>query len=351
MKSAQVAVVPFGLGIGDLVNMRPLVNIIRAHYPDRTMGVVAPKELAWLLPHGTHPLTDARGLSAWKRPSPDDLFSRIVGRLTVGQISPLVRALPVSALARGLDADLRARGHSVVVNLLGDFAALNLDKHWTLGPSNEERSHVIDLLTASLRARGMAVDSGTLKPGLTLPRRRPLNAPAIILYPAAGSTLKEAPIGLWEVVARELVRAGLRPLLLTAPGRDLSQRVFHRVPGCVLLSSTDLPMVASWIAGADMFISPDTGLLHIAAAVGVPFIGLFGSTDPRFTGPYPGHAGLIVETPARHREVCRSCWTAQILPIARCPIYGPETCLGSIEPEAVLDAIWRLTATAVKASL
>lgn len=50
--------------------------------------------------------------------------------------------------------------------------------------------------------------------------------------------------------------------------------------------ATDLPQLAALIAEADLFISGDTGPLHMAVAVGTPAVGLYGATRPTDSGPY-----------------------------------------------------------------
>ena len=63
------------------------------------------------------------------------------------------------------------------------------------------------------------------------------------------------------------------------------------------------------IRGCDLVISPDTSALHIAHAMGIPVIGLFGHTNPWRVGPYEQYHDLIVDrytdpgevpTPARY---------------------------------------------------
>ncbi|MBI4519443.1 MAG: hypothetical protein HY701_01285, partial [Gemmatimonadetes bacterium] len=49
------------------------------------------------------------------------------------------------------------------------------------------------------------------------------------------------------------------------------------------------------IQGSDLVISPDTGPLHIAHALGVPVIGLYGHTNPHRTGPYCRFLDLVID--------------------------------------------------------
>ena len=55
----------------------------------------------------------------------------------------------------------------------------------------------------------------------------------------------------------------------------------------VIAPSTDLPQLAAMLSLADMFIGCDTGPLHIAAAVGTPCVGLYGTTRPQDSGAWP----------------------------------------------------------------
>jgi heptosyltransferase I len=51
-----------------------------------------------------------------------------------------------------------------------------------------------------------------------------------------------------------------------------------------------------WILdGSRLLISPDTGPLHIARALGTPAVGLFGYTNPKRSGPYRAYTDLIVD--------------------------------------------------------
>ena len=55
----------------------------------------------------------------------------------------------------------------------------------------------------------------------------------------------------------------------------------------VIAPSTDLPQLAAMLSLADMLIGCDTGPLHIAAAVGTPCVGLYGTTRPQDSGAWP----------------------------------------------------------------
>ena len=54
----------------------------------------------------------------------------------------------------------------------------------------------------------------------------------------------------------------------------------------IMAPDTDLQHLAALIESSDLFISNDTGPLHMAVAVGTPTIGLYGATKPGDSGPY-----------------------------------------------------------------
>jgi heptosyltransferase I len=55
-----------------------------------------------------------------------------------------------------------------------------------------------------------------------------------------------------------------------------------------------------WLTQAcDVVVSPDTGPLHIARAVGTPVVGMYGFTNPRRAGPYRAFSDLVVDGYAR----------------------------------------------------
>jgi lipopolysaccharide heptosyltransferase II len=110
-----------------------------------------------------------------------------------------------------------------------------------------------------------------------------------------------------ESVAREVVSL-------------VSENVFD------LVGRTSLREAVGIIARAKMCIGPDTGLMHLAAAVGTPVISLWGATDPQRTGPY-GFEALAIKGQAD----CSPCYRKS------CPIG--RVCMRSITPDAIVEKI------------
>jgi len=68
----------------------------------------------------------------------------------------------------------------------------------------------------------------------------------------------------------------------------LGRRFAKKVPETInLIGRTSLLELTALMDRVRVFVTQDTGALHVASASGVPLVGLFGVSDPRHTGPYP----------------------------------------------------------------
>ncbi|MBI3812203.1 MAG: glycosyltransferase family 9 protein [Nitrospirae bacterium] len=106
-------------------------------------------------------------------------------------------------------------------------------------------------------------------------------------------------------VADRLVKDhGIRLLILWGPGeRPLAERIARSMSETfVIAPETDLKLLAALIKRCRLVITGDTGPLHIAAALAVPTVALFGPSDPARNGPYgQGHAVIrSLIPPATH---------------------------------------------------
>lgn len=125
------------------------------------------------------------------------------------------------------------------------------------------------------------------------------DAPAVI-NPGAGWTSKLWPPERFGAVARLLGRRhGLVSLIVWGGDaeRTAAERIVEEAGGeAVLAPATSLPELAEVAARARVFISSDTGPLHLAAAAGTPCVGLFGPVPASRNGPY-GPLHCTVEPP------------------------------------------------------
>jgi heptosyltransferase-1 len=93
-----------------------------------------------------------------------------------------------------------------------------------------------------------------------------------------------------------------------------------------LTGRTSLREAVGLLARARFSVGPDSGLMHLSAAVGTPVVSLWGPTDPERTGPY-GFDDLVV----RGRAPCAPCY------VKTCPI--DRVCMETIKSGAVLAKI------------
>ncbi len=122
-------------------------------------------------------------------------------------------------------------------------------------------------------------------------------------------------------------------LLLGAPGEkalgeDLSQRLASTTtPHRNLVGKTSLAELITELRACRLLLTNDTGTMHLAAALGVPVVALFGSTEPSLTGPTgSGHRIL------RHHVPCSPCFKRE------CP-FGHYQCLHGITVEKVTTTV------------
>lgn len=140
-----------------------------------------------------------------------------------------------------------------------------------------------DLPPKSARVR-VAIHAGS--GGYSLARRwQPQRFAQVIQHLAAQHTLELLIVGSPSDDSGALL-AALDAHALTVPVMDLTGK-------------TTLPQLAGTLATADVFIGADSGVMHTAAAVGVPIVALFGTSNAAAWQPYPPEQHTIVSSGAR----------------------------------------------------
>ncbi len=99
-----------------------------------------------------------------------------------------------------------------------------------------------------------------------------------------------------------------------------------------LIGKTTLMQLGALIESCDLYLTCDSGPMHIAAAVETPTIALFGPTSPIRHGPY-GESHEIIEKPVE----CRPCYKRKCMRKDR-----PHLCMTEIDPDAVVTQILRM---------
>jgi heptosyltransferase-1 len=108
-----------------------------------------------------------------------------------------------------------------------------------------------------------------------------------ILNPGAGWGAKRWPAERYGEVARGLADLGVRSILNYGPGEEELVRAAEAASdGAAQAMSCSISELIALTRRAQLFIGGDTGPLHLAAALRVPVVGIYGPTDPARNGPY-----------------------------------------------------------------
>jgi heptosyltransferase-2 len=325
--------------LGDTVMMGALVARLKAARPDRRITVMTPKHLEALV----------RRLPGVG----DTLINPFAhGALKLGARVRFGRAL------RGRFDEAIVLPHSWKSALVPFFAGV----HRRAGFVGEARYLLLnDVRPLDLTALPRMVDRFSLladPPGSVRPAETP--APTLTADPpsiaatlakfgldadrpavALGVGAEYGPAKRWPpahfaALAQRLAAEGYAVWALGGPSdAAIGDQVAALDADVVNLAGrTSLPEAIDLIAAARAVVSNDSGLMHVAAALGRPVIGLYGPTSPVFAPPLsPGAVILDLELP------CSPC--GQRI----CPL-GHHKCLNDLAPEQVLTALRPLLAAA-----
>jgi heptosyltransferase-2 len=98
-----------------------------------------------------------------------------------------------------------------------------------------------------------------------------------------------------------------------------------RRPSIDLTGKTPIADLPALLSRCHLFLGNDSGAMHVAAAVGLPIVAIFGSTDPNGTAPVTPRCTIVQEKPH-----CSPCF------LRRCPI--DHRCMRRVSPDAVIAA-------------
>jgi heptosyltransferase-3 len=173
----------------------------------------------------------------------------------------------------------------------------------------------------------------------------------VVLHPAPFYRYKQWTVAGWRGLAAALVARGLS-VVVTGGGsagekRFLDEIWTEDIPVRRLDGRLDWGQLSSLLAGAKVFVGPDTSVTHLAAACGCPTVALFGPTDPRLWGPWP--VGGLTESWSAADTMQRrgNVWLVQnALPCTPCQREGCErntasysTCLDEMPLSTVRKAV------------
>ncbi len=326
--------------IGDLVMALPAIADVRALAPEATIDLVVGSWNAGL----------ARAIPSVDR----------VETLDAAWLAREGKGRSLRSLV-GIARSWRARRYDLAINFEPDIrtnlVTAGAGAAWTAGYRSGGGGPLLDLpldfdtrahTTANLRRLVAAVFGrtapATAAPVLAVPEeaRRRAEArlsqharPLVGLHPGGGREIKQWDPLRFAVVARRLVEERGATIVLTgaAADRELVDLVRGQLrPDRVidLAGDQDLLTLAAMLERLDLFITGDTGPMHVAAAVGTPVVAVFGPSDPRRYAP-----GRARDRVVRIDLPCAPCNRIR-LPPARCVGHVPD-CLDGVSADRVFD--------------
>ena len=323
-------IVPY-MWIGDFVRCHTVVRLLRARFPNSPIDVltttmVAPlldympgvrKGIVWDLPRKRLALAQHRALAARLRP---EGYGRalMMPRTWKSALAPYLAGI---AQRTGFAGESR-------------FVLLN-DMRW----GERALPSMVDRCAALALPKDAALPAEYPLPQLEVPdteiaawRQRLGLAPAgpvAAFAPGAVGPAKRWPASYFAEAAARLVAQGFSVWVLGGPGETaLAAEIAAGSDRVRDLTGADLRNAILALAAADVAVSNDSGLLHVAAALGTPSIGIFGPTSPWHWAPLNPLAAVIetettVDCRPCHKPTCR---------------YGHHRCMREIPADRVVAA-------------
>ena len=321
--------------IGDILLTTPLIRALRARHPGARIDALTKAALAPLLadnPHLDAVLAPAAGeslaaLATRLRPARYthrlDLHGSVRSRLLRLLLPGHWHGYPKHRLARGFlvlaHRDRYPAGTPPVPERYFE-AAVGLDVRPDGGPPE------FGLGAAALAEADAYLYATGLDPSRGL----------VALAPGTAHATKRWPVDHWQALAAALRTSG-RPIVIVGSPEDLptASAVAAAAPGTVVAAGQfSLQGTGALLARSTALISGDTGVMHMATAVGTPVVALFGPTVEAFGFfPYRARARVL------QRDLpCRPC---SRMGGPTCPL-GHHDCLRRILPDAVQAALAEL---------
>ena len=335
---SPILIVPY-LWIGDFVRCHSVVKLLRQRFPDRPVDMLASTLCA--------PLTD----------------------YMPGLRKAVVADLPRSRLALGqqkaLAERLRREGYGTALIMPRTWKAC-LAPYFAGVPERtgfvgEARFFLLNDLRYGEKKLPRMVDrcgALALPPDATLPADWPLpelkvsreetkawrqkrglggdDRPVVALAPGAVGPAKRWPKDYYAAVARKLLDEGFAVWILGGPGEKTLAADIVEDTQARDLTGSDLREAVLALACATAAVSNDSGLLHVAAALGTSAIGIFGPTNPWHWAPLNPLAATM-ETATKLD--CRPCHK----PVCR---LVHHRCMRDIAPEEVISTVQKTLAAA-----
>lgn len=156
----------------------------------------------------------------------------------------------------------------------------------------------------------------------------------VLLHPGTAFLTKKWPIENFARTAEFLAERGLQIVAISSKAESETLRELTAASKTPLVTFDDLtlPEITALASRARLFVGNDSGIAHIAAAVGAPSVVIFGSSNRDHWRPWTDSPNEIVF----EEFACQPC------PGYTCEVYGEPKCILSVRPDAVFSAVNRL---------
>jgi len=325
-------------GLGDVAQMTPLLRQIRHDAPHARIEVFLNANAAVLL--AGSPWVDmvhALPVSAFANRSSNRLFWQLWGHVRRAGKFDLLLCLDLawSRTVLALTARVRRRV-GLRTEAWKPFMGLDLAIPVPLDyPRNDDHTSLWFLRTwlaaTGLPDQGFSADLSHLETeDAPLPKH-------IALVPRAGNELvsgdlKQWPLSYWPRLARRLLEQGWTPVVL---GRDGDFDMQAMPEGTLdMQGKLSIKEVAAYLYRCAGLIGNDSGLFHIALAMGTPAVGLFGPTAALRTGPFRVSHGHVITVPLQCVPCCSN--TCAVAAAGR-PESERPFCLTALQPDLVAE--------------
>lgn len=319
--------------VGDMVMAQSLFMTLKARQPDAMIGVVAPgwsQPILERMPEVDEVLPLAVGHGEFGLASRRELASRLRGRFDRAIVLPRSwKAALVPFMARIPER----------VGFLGEH------RYGLLKERRKLNKQVLDQTVKRFVSLGLPLEEATSgnfelpKPRLQIDRNNLVNMrlthslssrPAIGLMPGAEyGPAKQWPVSYFHALAKRLVLDGFEVRVLGGPKDHADgERIVQGLPHAHnLCGKTQLADAVDLLADCRQVVTNDSGLMHVAAAVGVRIHALYGSSSPAYTPPLTDNA--VIHYLALS---CSPCFQRT------CPL-GHTNCLNQLSVDQVYQSL------------
>ena len=342
----SILVIRLGL-IGDGVLLTPALRLLRQRFPEARIDVlVTPTQMALLGPLESIDRTIAweagdlleprLAAQRWRWLSAARTIARLRSErydLALACYGALGSAI---ALLSGAADRIGYAGEAFPGTLTRSLEGARWDRPWHDAEYNVELVRAAGA-TGVTPATELTLPYAEL-PAATYAHKNGSNTPLVAIHTGAvNGRAKRWPFEHWRELVDRLRDDGCRLLFVGSEAEDVRFAESVAREGENLVGRTTLPQLAHVLTLPDVFITADSGPMHIATALRTPVVAIFGPTDPTIYKPFQAERAIVV----RHVVPCQPCY--RLDRVADCPL-GHTRCQWGLNPEKVHRAVRELLA-------